>query len=135
MPLSGAMRVWVVGELVVATDIVLGAALGLAGRAPVSGELGERIVILAGAVALFFVPAELALRFPAVRGRWWFWVGASVPAVLWVPAMPFAFLAAGPPLDGTAGLALLAGGVVGAVMVVIGGASAALEARRGAPEA
>ncbi len=135
MPFSGAMRVWVAGELVVAADAVVGAALGVAGRALASGELGERIVILAAAVALFFVPAELALRFPAVRGRWWFWASASVPAILWVPAMPFAFLAAGPPLDGSAGLTILAGGVVGAVMVVIGGASAALEARRGEPEA
>jgi len=135
MPLSGAMRVWVAGELVVAGDVVIGAALGLSGRALVAGELGERVLILAAAVALFFVPAELVLRFPAVRGRWWFWAGTSVPAVLWVPAMPFALLAAGPPLDGTTGLALLAGGVVGAVMVVIGGASAALEGRRGKPEA
>jgi len=133
MPLSGPMRVWVAGELVVAADIVLGAALGLAGRSLVPGELGERILILAAALALFFVPAEVALRIEAPRGRWWFWVGASVPAVLWVPAMPFVFLAAGPPLDSAPGLALLAGGVVGAVMVVIGGASAALETRRGAP--
>jgi len=131
MLLSGAMRVWVVGELVVAADGVMGAVLGVAGHAVVAGELGERLVIIAAAVALFFVPAELALRFPAVRGRWWFWAGGSVPAVLWVPAMPFAFLAVGPPLDEPAGLASLAGGIVGAVLVLIGGAAAALEARRG----
>lgn len=132
MPLSGAMRVWVAGELLVTADAMVGPALGLAERSFAPDALGERVVILAGAMALFFIPAELALRFPAARRRWWFWVGASVPAVLWVPAMPFVFLAAGPPLDRVSGLALLAGGLVGAVMVIVGGVSAALETRRNA---
>jgi len=136
MPLSGFMRLWVVGELVIAADIVLGLTLGLASRPPpLSADLGERIVLFAGAVALFFVPAELALRLPAARTRWWFWIGASLPAVLWVPAMPFALLAAGPPLDRPSGLALLAGGLAGAVMVVVGGAAAGIESRRRAPGA
>ena len=135
MSLSGAMRVWVAGELVVAADMMLAAALGLPARALAPDELGQRVALLAAAVLLVFVPAELALRFPAIRKHWWFWLVASVPAVLWVPAMPFVFLAAGPALDHPSGLALLAGGLAGAVMVVVGGAGALLDTRRGDPRA
>jgi len=74
VPLSGAMRVWAAGELLVTAGAVVGPALGLAERSFAPDALGERVVILAGAMALFFIPAELALRFPAARRRWWFWV-------------------------------------------------------------
>lgn len=122
------MRLWVAGQVALAADALLVAGTGFVGRAP-AGGLDERLVVPIVGLLLFFGAAALAVLVPAVRRSRWFWLAGSIPAVLWVPATPFVYLEAGPPLASPAGLALAAGGVVGAVVVVVSGSLAALETR------
>lgn len=130
MPVTGAMRVWAAGQLILAGDVVLGPAAALAGGWVTPQDLAVPAPILVAALALILIPADLALNAATVRGRWWFWVAASLPAALWVPAMPFVSLAAGPPLGSVAGLTLAGAGLGGAVAALVGGSLAALETRR-----
>jgi hypothetical protein len=123
------MRLWVAGQVTLAAAAVLVAGAGFAGRPPGGSVLDERLLPPIVGALLFVVPAALAVRFVAARRSPWFWLAGSVPAVLWVPASPFAFLEAGLPLASPAGLTLAAAGLVGAVVVVIDGSLAAVEAR------
>lgn len=130
MPLTGAMRVWAAGELALAADVVAGPAAGLAGGWLSPDELAEPAPGLVAALALFLVPVGLMVGFPAARKRWWLWIGASFPAALWVPALPFVLLVTGPALESEVGLALAAVGLVGALSVLVGGSLSALDAYR-----
>jgi hypothetical protein len=127
--MSTAMRLWVAGQVVLAADALLVAGTGFAGRAP-GGGLDQRLLPAIVGLVLFSAAGVLAVLSKAARMSPWLWFAGSVPAVLWVPAMPFVYLEAGPPLASPAGLALMAVGLVGAVVVVVGGSLAALEARR-----
>ena len=134
MPASGAMRVWGAGQALLAMDAGLSAIAGLVGDVPVTAGLGPRALVLVAALALFFVPSEIAFRVPAARARWWFWVAGSLPAAAWIPVLPFVFLAIGPRLGSPTGLALVAIALVGAVAVVSAMLVAVIETRRGRPE-
>ena len=127
--MSGAMRLWVVGQVSLAAGALLVAGTGFAGRAPGGSVLDERLLPPIVALLLFAVAGTLAVGVAAVRGSPWFWLAGSIPAVLWVPATPFIYLETGLPLASPAGLALAAAGVVGAVVVVVSGTLAALETR------
>jgi len=93
-------------------------------------DLEPALVLVVGAVIAFVVPAEAALRLPEVRRRAWFWLATPVPAVLWIPALPWISLRVGPPLASTAGLLVAGVGLVGSVAVLVGGGLAALGVRR-----
>ena len=123
------MRLWVAGQVTLAADALLVAGTGFAGREPADGGLDERLLLPIVGLLLFFAAGALAVLLGAVRRSAWFWLAASIPAVLWVPATPFVYLEAGPPLATPAGLALAAAGLVGAVVVVISGGLSALETR------
>lgn len=127
------MRLWVAGQVTVAADALLVAGTGFAGRAPGGSVLDERLLPPIVGLMLFFGAGTLAVAFAPLRRSPWFWLAGSIPAVLWVPATPFVYLEAGPPLASPAGLALAAAGVVGAVIVVISGSLAALETRASTP--
>jgi hypothetical protein len=131
--MSAAMRLWVAGQTTLAVDALLVAGTGFTGRAPGAGVADERLLPPIVGLLLFFGAGALAVLIGAVRRRPWFWLAGSIPAVLWVPATPFVYLEAGPPLASPAGLALAAAGVVGAVVVVISGSLAALETRGDTP--
>jgi hypothetical protein len=131
--MSGAMRLWVAGQVTLAADALLVAGTGFAGQAP-GGMLDERLVPPIAGFLVFVVAGALAVLVAEVRGSLWFWLAGAIPAVLWVPATPFVYLEAGPPLASPAGLALAAAGVVGAVVVVVSGGLAALENRAGTPQ-
>jgi hypothetical protein len=126
--MSTAMRLWVAGQVVLAADALLVAGTGFAGRAP-GGGLDQRLLPAIVGLVLFSAAGTLAVLSKAVRMSPWLWLAGSVPALLWVPATPFVYLEAGPPLASPAGLALTAVGLVGAVVVVVSGSLAALETR------
>lgn len=131
MRLTGAGRVWAVGQILLGVDVAAGPAAGLVGTQLTPEDLARPAPVLGASVAFFVLPVFLMLGFGALRARWWVWIGASLPALLWVPAMPFVFLTLGPQLETPEGLALAAAGLVGAVIVVVGGLLAALDAGRG----
>ena len=127
--MSAAMRLWVAGQVALAADALLVAGSGYAGRTPGGSVLDERLLLPIVGLLLFAAAGALAVLVAAVRRSPWFWLAGSIPAVLWVPATPFVYLEAGPPLATPAGLALAAAGVVGAVVVIVSGTLAALETR------
>jgi hypothetical protein len=122
-------RIWAAGLVVLVADGALAAGLGLAGR-PDRGDLQGPLLVLVLALALFLVPLEVGLRIPAARERWAFWLATCLEAMLWVPAVPFIFLTAGPDLASPLGLLLVGLAILGAVLVLAGGVPAAVTARR-----
>ncbi len=131
--MSTAMRLWVAGQVALAADALLVAGTGFAGQAP-GGGLDQRMLPAIVGLVLFSAAGVLAVLSRAVRMSPWFWLAGSIPALLWVPATPFVYLQAGPPLASPAGLALTAAGLIGAVVVVVSGSLAALESRASAPD-
>jgi hypothetical protein len=126
--MSGAMRLWTAGQVMLVVDALLVAGTGFAGRAP-GGGLDEHLLAPIIGLLLFVGAGALAALVAGVRRSPWFWLAGAIPAVLWVPATPFVYLEAGLPLASPAGLGLTVAGVVGAVVVVVSGSLAALETR------
>ena len=124
------MRLWVAGQVALAAVALLVAGTGFAARAP-GGGLDQRLLPAIVGLVLFAAAGALAVLSRPLRTIPWFWLAGSIPAVLWVPAMPFVFLESGPSLASPAGLALTAAGLIGAVVVVVSGGLAALEMRGG----
>ena len=122
-------RIWAAGLVLLVADGALAAGLGLAGRRDLT-DVQEPLLVLVLALALFFVPLEVGLRIPAARERWAFWLATCLVAALWVPALPFIFLTAGPELGSPLGLSLAGLAILGAVLVLVGGITAAVGARR-----
>ena len=123
------MRVWVAGQFALALDAFLVAAVSFAMSASASHDLRVRGLLVLGAIVGFLLPAGLALRLGDLRRRPWFWLATSLPALGWIPAMPWVLLRTGPSLASTAGLALAALGLVAAVLTLVSGLLAAVDAR------
>jgi hypothetical protein len=128
------MRIWAAGQGALGLDALLVAAAGYAASPAASHDMQARLLLVAGAIVGFLIPAVLAVQLPTARLRTWFWLAASLPALAWVPAMPWVFLRAGPPLGSPSGLALAGLGLVAAVVTLVCGALAALEVRSGRPD-
>ena len=131
MPLTGAMRAWAVGLVLLVADVAAAAGIGLSQRQAGSG-VGAPLIVLAGAL-VFFIPLVLAVWFRVIRTRAAFWAASVVPAILWVPALPAVFLRGGPGLATPSGLALAAIAIAGSVLVTVGGLLAMIEAAAAAP--
>jgi hypothetical protein len=126
------MRAWALGQAVLVVDVALAAGIGLSQRQP--GTTQTPLFVLAGAL-VFFVPLVLALALRTIRTRAAFWAASILPAIVWIPAIPAAFLRGGPALATPSGLGLAAVAIGGAVLVTVGGTLAAIEAARAAPAA
>lgn len=131
--MSGPVRTWLAGEVLLVGAISLAAGLGLAGQRPGAVELGPPLAVLVIGLIGFLAPATIGLRVQALQVRRAFWLGSCVPAALWLPALPYVLLRTGTSVAAPAGLLVAGTSLLGAILIVTGGVLAAIEVPQAGP--